>query len=152
MKSIRFLLLGIVVVFTLGLTACDNGGTTDSNPRLRSIYLVTEADRPNFGGNFRNNRTSFSVSEGSQGVGFLVHGSNSSSYNIEKLCVTFKKGGSILHEEEIPMGFDYRSFWQTSMGYYITQIANDYSFEAYVVDTAGNRSNTLSKNFAIIAD
>ena len=149
MKKI-FLILGVIFVFALTFTGCPN--EPDSILKLDSIYLVTEADRPNFGYNFRNNRTSFSVSEGSQGVGFLVRGSNSSTYTIEKLCVTFKKGGGIIYEGEVPMGFDYRTFWQTNLGYTIIQIANDYSFEAYIVDTGGNRSNTLTKNFAITAN
>ena len=172
MKNIGFLLLGIVLVFSFGFNACDNGSTTEPDPyglpRLNSIYLITYLDKPNLDSDFHNERTSFSVSEGgrggSQGVGFFVIGENLSPYSLGRLYVSFKKGDSIIDRSEYPLNisgasekdssgkYTYYWFWFYHLDYTITQIANDYSFEVYVVDTEGNRSNTLIKTFAITAD
>ena len=165
MKKI-FLMLGVVFVFTLTFTGCPNEPDPYGTPRLNNIYLITKADQPNFDRDFSNNRTSFSVSEGSAGVGFGVIGENFSPYSLARYFVSFKKGGSIIDEREYPMPmnvpgaserdssgrYDYFWFWLYNTGSTIIQIANDYSFEVYVVDTEGNRSNTLTKNFAITAD
>ena len=165
MKNVSFLLLGIVVAFSLGFTACDNGSTTDPYglPRLNRIYLITEAEGQNGGLDFQNNRTSFGVN---QGVGVFTIGDNFSPHSLSRIYFTLKIGNDVLNISNYPIDnipgatepdasgqYIYYSFWNRSvnMGTF-ERIGTDYSIEVYVVDTAGNRSNTLSKNFAIIAD
>ena len=137
-----FGIIAIAALIGLSMVGCDSDGS--NAPQLTELVVLTAQDCS--AGNW-NPQTSFPTSAG---IGFGIKGNLPGGERLSEARITFKEGGNLVQS----VGWDNLTLaFMDPFTYYFGNWdigpAGSWTLEVYVIDTLGNRSNTLSRNFTM---
>ena len=143
MKNKLFLLIGVILVLSLGLTSCDDKSSS-KGPNLTAFALLTKTDAENH--NWNQTTTFSKTMDLYTVVDFELDNFNP----LEKGHFIFWAGNTVIWEDEVVFSTTHtgpRLWW----GYWVLKTFNpgNYSMEVYFIDTADKKSNTRKQNFTV---
>ena len=143
MKNKLFLLIGVILVLSLGLTSCDDKSSS-KGPNLTAFALLTNSDAKSMNWNPQN-----SFPKGSY-LGFAVSFEPAET-PVKGCYISFKQNNT----QVIYLDATFDTTYNKPTNLYIpTKEAvplepGNYSVECYVIDTDGIKSGTKKQNLTI---